>query len=270
MTTAAGTALAILAAALLLVAGLWWRERQRAARLRRQLLTERERADKASHAGDAFFDLVSHELRSPIAAIIGYDELLRDGAYGMIGDAAEEPLLRIARSARYLLHLIDGTVDLARDRLGQLTPQIETVPLRDIIHDAVHAFQTNAEERALRHSTHVDPAIPDITSDPERLPRALELMLFSAVKHPAGHCVELRVDSASDGATVTVRGIRLPIRPAADDPALRTGIRLAIVEATARLLGGDFRMVTGTADSASELVLRIRATPPFDGPATGS
>jgi signal transduction histidine kinase len=242
---------------------LWWRERRRARALRHQLRTERTRADTASGAADAFFDLVSHEIRSPIAAIVGYQELLGDGAYGALDDAAREPLQKIGRSAGYLLHLVDGTVDLARDRAGGLRTHLEDVPLRRVIEDAVHVFCTNAEERALACSSAIDPGIPDVRSDLERLQRALDLMLYAAVKHPDGKGLELRAERHPDGATVRVRGIRLPIRPEASDPALRTGIRVAIVTATARVLGGDLSLECDAEDAAYEMVLRIRDAPPL-------
>jgi signal transduction histidine kinase len=269
MTGATTAAITLLAAALLTAVLLWWRERNRAASLRSQLLAEQQRADTASRAGDAFFDLVSHEIRSPIAAIIGYQELLSDGAYGMIGDGAMEPLSRIGRSARYLLDLVDGTVDLARARVGRLDPHLETVPLHEIIESAIQGFRTNAEERALNQATHVDPGIPDILSDPERLQRTLDLLLYSVVKHPSGSGIDLRVQRDPDGATIRIRGIRLPTRPEATDEALRTGIRLAIVASMTRLLDGELRLEYGAADTATELTLRIRSAT-FDGPGAGS
>jgi signal transduction histidine kinase len=260
---AAAAVILILSAAIVALAALWWRDRRHTAGLRRRLDAERLRADAADHAADAFFDLVSHELRSPIAAIIGYGELLRDGTYGPVDRAAHEPLHRIGRSARYLLDLIDGTVDLARDRVGDLTPRIEQVALRDIVDDAVQAFRIHADERELEHSVRVDPDIPDVRSDHERLARALGLMLVSAVKHPDGSTLELAVGRETDGATVRIRGIRLSTRPEAADPALRSGLRIAIVAATARLLGGNLHMECGEGGAATELILRIRNAPPL-------
>jgi signal transduction histidine kinase len=205
--------------------------------------------------------------------IVPYAPSLSSSPYPMMaamGDAAQEPLHRIARSARYLLSLVDGTVDLARDRIGDLTPRIELVPLHETIHEAMKTFRTHAEERALPHAVHVDSELPPVRSDPERLARALDLLLLSAVKHPDGRGVEIHVQRDPDGATIRVRGVRIPTHPDAGDPALRTGIRIAIVAATARLLGGDLRLEHGPAHAATGLILRIRDTPPFDDPVVGS
>jgi signal transduction histidine kinase len=262
MNTAALAAFLAAVALATAFAILWLRERRRVRRLRHALEADRQRADNAARAGDAFFDLVSHELRSPIAAIVGYQELLDDGAYGAMGDAAHEPLQRIGRSARYLLNLVDGTVDLARDRVGTFTPRLESVDLQYIMDETARAFRTHARERSLRCSVDIDPHLPDIRSDPERLTRALDLLVFSAVKHPAGERVELTVEPEDDGATVRVRGTRLPTYEA-DDPAVRAGIRMAIVAVTARRLGGDLRLECGADGVATELVLRIRGAPPL-------
>jgi two-component system, cell cycle sensor histidine kinase PleC len=254
---AAGAALALAA----LAAALWQRERRRSREARQELGHQQARADAAASAGQAFFDAVTHELRSPIAAILGYQELLRDGAYGAMGDGAREPLERIGRSAHHLLLLVDGIVDLAQERAGSLQPHLENVRLHDLLHTAARTFQLQAQERALRHSVHLDPDIPDIRSDPERAARAVDLLLTTAVKHPAGERLELRMERAPDGATIRVRGTRIPAYAKAADPAVRAGVRMAIVESTVRLLGGELRVGDPHGEDAAEVVLHLRDAP---------
>ncbi|MGH7462827.1 MAG: histidine kinase dimerization/phospho-acceptor domain-containing protein, partial [Longimicrobiales bacterium] len=61
-------------------------------------------------------DLVAifgHELRTPLAAILGYQELLADGLYGELSDRQREPVDRIQYAAQQILSLIDGLQELA-------------------------------------------------------------------------------------------------------------------------------------------------------------
>jgi signal transduction histidine kinase len=250
----------ILAAVALATSILWWRERAAAVRLRARLEDADTRAREEKEARDAFFNLISHELRSPIAAIIGYQELLRDGAYGELGDGAAEPVDRIGRSAYHLLHLIDGVMDLAIQKTGALVPDLETVPLDRILARASRNFHTHASERALRHSVDVDPQLPEILTDRDRLERAIDLLLVSAVKYPAGDGVQLHARREEDGVTIRITGTRLPLRHDTDDPILRTGIRLAIVAGTARLLGAELTLDPPDQATARTLTLRVRPT----------
>jgi two-component system, cell cycle sensor histidine kinase PleC len=257
------------------MAGLWWRERGRRQRALDTLHFERRRADAATAAAEsavtaanAFFDVVSHELRSPLAAIIGYQELLRDGAYGELGDGAAEPVDRIGRSSHHLLHLIDGVVDLARLRAGAVQPDLENVHLGNFLEAVVRDFRVQADERALRHFDHIEPGLSILRSDPARLARAIHLLIIAAVRSPSGDRVELHVESGVQGLTVRLRGTRIPLHEDVKDPALRTGIRLAVARATAELLGGDLRVEGPDARTAAELVLRVPATPPLPGPAS--
>jgi signal transduction histidine kinase len=266
MTVLAALAAFIAATAL---AALWWRERRRRQRLMDQLHFERRRADSAladagaaADAADSFFDVVSHELRSPLAAIIGYQELLQDGAYGALGDGAAEPVHRIGRSAQHLLHLIDGVVDLARLRAGSVVPELQTIHLNGFLEDVAIDFRTQADERSLRHVDHIEPGLRTIRSDPGRLARALHLLVVAAIRNPAGEQLELRARSDEDGLVVRVIGTRIPLHTEVRDPALRTGIRLAVARATAELLGGDLSIMGPDGHVAAELVLRIPATPP--------
>ena len=208
------------------------------------------RAEKAIYARDAFFDLATHELRSPLAAILGYQELLQDGAYGELPPAAGEPIVRVGRSARHLLHLIDGVVELSRLRAGGVHPDLEPVNTGVLISGVVEAFQNQARDRGIHARVDIGPDLPVIRSDPERLLRALDLLVASAVKHPAGTELHLEVRSTGDDLQVRIHPTDLTFRDNADDPELRLGIRLAVAARVADLLGGGLHFDRADGDDA--------------------
>jgi signal transduction histidine kinase len=238
---------------------LWWVERRRVRDLERQLADERRHAEAAERAANHFFDLVSHELRSPIASIVGYQELLSDGVYGDTGKGASEPLERIRRSADHLLHLIDGVVDLARLRTGELAAQPETVELQPLLQDVAQEFARGAVERGIPHQVRLDHDLPAIRSDPQRLLRALHLMVIVAEKHPDGHgrSMEFSATGDGDGLTVRIQGTRIPQQPDARDPALRSGIRISIAAAMAQLLGGSLRLESDDHHTVTGMTLEV-------------
>lgn len=243
-----------LAAALLGLAVL--AARLRTAR-RRADLAERQ-ADQARHARDHFFDLATHELRSPLAAILGYQELLQDGAYGDLDDAAAEPVTRIGRSARHLLNLIDGIIELSRLRAGGLRPELEPVNTAVLLSGIADAFRSHATDRGLEPRVTLPEGLPTITSDPDRLLRALDLFLTSAIKHPAGREIHLDVRSDGDDLRVRIHPTEFSLRDQDPDPEVRLGIRLAVAERVAELLGGGLVVEGGGEGAVRGLELRVR------------
>lgn len=230
--------LVVVGAAALIGAILWLRARRRVARLESENARLREDLERARSGRETFFDLVTHELRSPLSAILGYQELLEDSAYGVLPDHAAEPMVRIGRSARHLLHLIDGVVELSRIRSGTVRLDLDDVNLGVLFAAVVEAFRVTARERRIEARVHVDPALPTIRSDQERLLRALDLLTTSALKHPDGDVMDLHITADPTGATVRIRGTELEFPDNVDDLVLRVGIRLAVVDGIARSLGG--------------------------------
>lgn len=254
-------ALALLAAA---AAALWVRGRVRTRALRRDLDEARRRLGAADDAREAFFDLVTHELRSPLSAVLGFQELLRDGAYGDLEDGAREAVDRIGRSARHLLNLIDGLVELSRLRGGSLQPRTEQVNLGVVLPAVADAFRGHLRDRGIQAGVAMPDALPTIRSDGERLTRALDLLITSAVRHPAGDSLSLDVETTDDGVALHVHETDLDLHTEADDPALRLGLRLAVAAGLAHVLGGELLLDPPDGPIVRRISFRIRDLEPTD------
>jgi PAS domain S-box-containing protein len=130
---------------------------------------------------DAFVSSVSHELRTPITNIVGYLELLLDGAYGETSDAQHEALGRIDSNSHRLLELIDDLLTLSS--LESLDVQLSG--------QRVHL---EASERSQRLDLDVpgDPVV--VLGDQEHLERLVSNLATNAVKFtPDGGHITLRV-----------------------------------------------------------------------------
>lgn len=244
--------------AALIVAALWLRNRRREARLEHTVAALREDLRRADEARETFFDLVSHELRSPLSAILGYQELLEDGAYGPLDDQVVEAIHRVGGSARHLLHLIDGVVELSRIRSGSVRPEPEAVDLGVVLTSVADAFRTAARDRGLDPHVHLPDTLPTLNLDQDRLVRALDLLMTSAVKNPEGAELHLHVSADEHSATVRFTHTRIDVIQETDDLALRFGIRVAVAEATARTLGGSLEFDTDQAGSIRGLAFHLR------------
>jgi signal transduction histidine kinase len=247
----------VLGLAAVVLAILWAREHARVRRLREEREAAGAESAQAAEAREAFFDLATHELRSPLSAILGYQELLEDGVYGDLGPALEA-VERIGRSATHLLHLIDGVIELSRLRAGTVRPELESVDLGVLLSTVADAFRTQARERSIQPRVSLPGQLPTIRSDQGRLVRSLDLLVTSAIKHPAGSSLDLEVRTDGDDVTVRIEPTRIEVREAGQDPAVRLGIRLAVADALASLLGGSLDLDTEPDGSITTLTLRIR------------
>lgn len=234
------------------------RQRSGMERAERELSEARRALESLRGNTEGFLDLATHELRSPLSAILGYQELLADGAYGELDEPMAEAIERIGRSARHLLHLIDGLVELSRIRSGTLRPDVETVNLGVLLSSVADAFRTAARDRGLEPHVEMPPALPSIRSDQTRLLRAFDLLITSAVKYPAGRDIAFRVSVAGDRITTRIDGTELTPGHPAEDLAVRLGIRLAVVDGMARVLGGALVLEEGDNGVVRALSLRVR------------
>jgi PAS domain S-box-containing protein len=162
---------------------------------------------------DAFVSSVSHELRTPITNIVGYLELLIDGAYGDTSDAQHEALGRIDANSHRLLELIDNLLTLSS--LESLDVQLSKQPvdLREVIRRSGQRVHVDATERGQQLDVDIphDPVV--VLGDEEHLERMVSNLATNAVKFtPDGGHITLRVRADGARAAIEVQdtGVGIP------------------------------------------------------------
>jgi signal transduction histidine kinase len=95
-----------------------------------RLVADLENADKLK---SEFVSTMSHELRTPLNVIIGYTEMLREGAVGPITSGQLDLIDRLDARGRELLELIEATLDVGRLEAGRDTVEIQPVALLDLV-----------------------------------------------------------------------------------------------------------------------------------------
>ena len=233
----------------------------------------------ADAARERFIAATSHELRTPVASILGYVELLEDAA-AVPGADLEPHLETVRRNAERLLATTDGLLELARSDEERRTAE-RRAGVSDV---AVLAQQVTAtmaplaRKQSVRLETVVDDQVAEgdwkVAGSPEQLERVLLNLLSNAVKYTLeGGQVCCRLARSDGVITVTVRdtGIgmtsedvsRLFTRffraPSAKERAISgTGLGLSIVHDVVSQLGGDVE-VTSTPGEGSCFVVRLPA-----------
>ncbi len=147
------------------------------------------RLAEADEAKDRFLAVVSHELRSPLHAILGWTQVLRCGKR----DEAliERALDTIERNARAQAHLIDDLLDVSRIIAGKLRLDPRPIELRPVIEAALDVVRPAAEARRIRLVSELDAPVGRVLGDPTRLQQVMWNLLANAVKFnvDGGHVV---------------------------------------------------------------------------------
>ena len=174
-----------------------------------RLKTERDRAIEAEKTRSYFFSVVSHDIRTPLNAIIGFSELL------LAGDIPPEEVKRnlnlIASSGKALLQLVNDALDLSQMDLGKLKFDLEPCDVGEIVRETAMMFLLQARDRNQTLVTEIPP-LPRLMVDPYRFRQVLFNFIGNAVKY-AGPCT-IRVSVAYEGGvfktTVSDNGRGVP------------------------------------------------------------
>jgi PAS domain S-box-containing protein len=183
-------------------------DRKRAEREREQLL-EKERAaraeaEAANRSKDEFLAIVSHELRNPLNAILGYTQLLRLGRVDPLEIRSTAEILE--RNGRIQLQLIEDLLDSARIISGKLELEVQPVSLSRVITAALDAIRPAAQAKGIELRSDLEPLAGQILGDPERLQQVVWNLLSNAIKFtPQSGRVELRMENAGQHVRVTVK-----------------------------------------------------------------
>jgi signal transduction histidine kinase len=157
--------------------------RRRAERERDVLLvrerTAREQAEDASWAKDRLLATVSHELRNPLAAILGWASLLRDRA---LDEQTRRACRAIERHVKMQARLTDDLLDVSRFAAGKLQLDVCPLDLVPVIEAALDVVRPAVEAKRIRVHAALDPATGLVNGDPDRLQQVVWNLLSNAIK----------------------------------------------------------------------------------------
>ena len=175
----------------------------------RALRTALRQAEIANKVKAAFLAAMSHELKTPLNAVLGFSEIIRDEMLGPVG----QPVYRdyaadIHKSGARLLAVINDVLDVTRLESGSLTIEARPENPLDVIEQAVKmAYNATGDSREI--ALDLPAELPTLHVDPRRLSQALGNLLANALKFPPPDGeVRLRLSADADGGVRFGRGHR--------------------------------------------------------------
>jgi signal transduction histidine kinase/CheY-like chemotaxis protein len=159
-----------------------------------------ERAEESSRLKSLFIANMSHDVRTPMTAILGYTRVLEDELGARATGPTGEALAAIQRSGEHLLHLINDVLDLSKIEANRLVLASEPFSVRDLISGSVSVVRSLAEAKGISLMIELGSPVPArLVGDEARLRQVLLNLLGNAVKFTERGGVRLLV-SAPAGA----------------------------------------------------------------------
>jgi PAS domain S-box-containing protein len=172
----------------------------------------RAEAEGASRMKDEFLATISHELRSPLQPLLNWAYLLRSP--NLDPASAERALDAIERSTKTLGQLIEDLLDVSRIVTGKLRLQARPVRLAGTIRSAIEAVEPAALAKAVVLEARIDPDLPAVLGDPDRLQQVLWNLFSNGIKFtPRGGRVTVTVSGRADEVLITVADTGAGIKP---------------------------------------------------------
>jgi two-component system, NarL family, sensor histidine kinase BarA len=144
-----------------------------------------------------FLANISHDLRTPLTAVITHAEILRDGILGPLSDRQLESVGGIINGGRQLLEQVSEILDYARGAANQLTITATTFQIADVLEQARLLNEALAARKGLELDAHIPRDLPEVHADREKIAHVVGNLLGNALNFtPAGGRVWLAAHAA--------------------------------------------------------------------------
>jgi signal transduction histidine kinase/HAMP domain-containing protein len=168
------------------------------ARLFREIEEKGHEIEEANRHKSQFLANMSHELRTPLNAILGYTEMIADHIYGEVPEKIRDVLVRVQRSGRHLLDLINDVLDLSKIEAGRLTLSLNDYSMKEVVQAVCTAVEPMVVEKKLALEVALSPDLPIGKGDERRLTQVILNLVGNAIKFTEVGKICVQV-TASDG-----------------------------------------------------------------------
>ncbi len=170
-----------------------------------QLVEKTREVEVASRAKSEFLAHMSHELRTPLNVIIGFSELMLDGAVGHLKNEHKQCLKDILGSGQHLLSLINDILDLSKIEAGKMELKMSNITLQNILQTLKNEMMPMIHKRKHNLEVVIEDGLPQVRADKDKLRQVLINLLSNSTKFtPDGGHLRIEVFSEDSWCQVSV------------------------------------------------------------------
>jgi signal transduction histidine kinase len=183
-------------------------------RQRRQLQEMNALLEKENEYRSDFLTIMSHELRTPLTSILAFIDLWKDSHEGL-DETERSTIEEIRENGQLLLSMVNNILEIARAEAKGIDVYHEPLDMVDLVAVVESSMAPLAEKKGLGFSARVEPDVPIIYADREKIRRVVENLLFNAIKFtPSGGSIDMIVanEAAKNQVKIVVKdtGIGIP------------------------------------------------------------
>jgi signal transduction histidine kinase len=227
--------------------------------LERQYLEKQPLQENLPEKINDYLAHVTHELRAPLAGILGFARMLQEQIYGTLTDKQHQYIGAIASSGEHLLSLVNDFQDLSKIEANFEEIFPEKLVVEDVCLASLSIVQAKAEQQGLALNLQISPDIDYCNADQQRLKQILVNLLSNAVKFTEIGSVTLQVEREENRLLFSVIDTGIGISSEEQQKLFQpfqqihsvlskkhkgTGLGLALSRKLARLHGGDITILS--------------------------
>ena len=223
------------------------------------LVQELEQANQLKHQ---FLSTLSHELRTPLNVIIGYNELMLDGVFGLLSAEQADIVQRVTGNSMLLRDLIEMMLDVGRIEAGQLPITLTQVHIHELMEEVQVEIADLLECRQkpdIHLEWEIGPSVSTLQTDREKLKLVLNSLISNAFKFTDQGSVGVCTTACDNGVSFCIRDTGIGIAPnilprifepfrQGDESTTRRhggmGLGLYLVKCLLELLGGTITVTS--------------------------
>jgi len=163
-----------------------------------------EKLERTNHLKEEFLATMSHEMRTPLSIIRGYNELLLESEFGPLTAEQADALGKVDKSSRALLELVNATLDLSRLEAGRLPVEIREIRLSELMSELEAETQELGKKPGLSFVWKVAPDLPLLRTDLLKLKVVIKNLICNAAKFTDQGSVTVDVHARNGGVEICV------------------------------------------------------------------
>ena len=239
---------------------------------------------EARRVKDEFLANISHEMRTPLTAVIGYISLMQEGLAGPMTDGQQETLGQVKRSSEQLLSLIGDLLELTALKRGDFDAAVQDIDPRDPVRDAL--AEVGGKRDGVSLEIELPAEVPAMRNDRKTIAKVLRSLIDNAYKFTHDGEVRVSLEIVDDRVRYQVSDTGIGIPSDAHELVFEefrqvdgtltreyggSGLGLALARRLARMVRGDITLASSPGDGSTfQLEVPLRYDSPVDLPNSSS